>query len=631
MNHRKRLLPALLDTNGNGLSDLWEMQFNGGELFPPDFDPQADPDGDGWTNAQEAVAGTNPFDSTSPGGFLRPQIAYIPAVWSVPVENEPPELITPEAVTITWPTVPGKLYTLFCSPDLTAESWIAVDDPLIGNGTDMGHGITLTQPNGSRPDAMFWRVKVEDIDSDADGLTDAEEYRLGTDPNNAQTLPGIPDLWLAAHFTDILLAAGPAAIDPNADLDGDGLTNAQEAFLGTDPNVPDNPGILQDAIANGDFSQPVIGSTPSNTSDSTWDYWGEGAVPGWTAVVGHNIEFQNITSTPAGNQYCELKAHPEGHYGIKQRVGTRAGATYLLVLDCRDRADVAPVCSTFDVRVDGQTVRRIDFTAPGTPTPPGAWTNVVIPFTAANCITEISLVPVNTLEDTTGCLVDNVKVVQVTITVTFGSGPEPLGDNTSRCLLEEYLETIKVASLGDTWFVKYTDAQGVETLHGVEVATAKEKLIAALKRPGQVVVFDGHSNFGLGPNFSAKVTHKTIADFTHFGVGKTSIPKSFRGDGTESDIIQFTKGDGTTLPENPQDLAAIERVYAEGWAYLTLDPGQIVQSPQNYLVQPLGIEASFITPAIQAVTISSRSNMVILSILRTRAGLNAPPRSLFKA
>ena len=44
MNHRKRLLPALLDTNGNGLSDLWEMQFNGGELFPPDFDPQADPD-----------------------------------------------------------------------------------------------------------------------------------------------------------------------------------------------------------------------------------------------------------------------------------------------------------------------------------------------------------------------------------------------------------------------------------------------------------------------------------------------------------------------------------------------------------------------------------------------------------
>ena len=226
--------PALLDTNGNGLSDLWEVQFNGGQLFPPDFDPQADPDGDGWTNAQEAVAGTNPFDSTSPGGFLRPQITYIPAVWSVPVENGTPELVTPEAVTITWPTVPGKLYTLFCSPDLTAESWLAVDEPLIGNGTDMGHGITLTQPNDSQPDAMFWRVKVEDTNSDGDGLTDAEESVLGTNSALADSDgDGMSDAFKVANG---LNPNDNGSIDlvngPQGDKDGDGLANSVDASPG---------------------------------------------------------------------------------------------------------------------------------------------------------------------------------------------------------------------------------------------------------------------------------------------------------------------------------------------------------------------------------------------------------------
>ena len=61
----KRLLPlcallcatlpafAFVDSNNNGLSDLWERTYNNGQLFGPSFDPQADADGDGWTNAQE--------------------------------------------------------------------------------------------------------------------------------------------------------------------------------------------------------------------------------------------------------------------------------------------------------------------------------------------------------------------------------------------------------------------------------------------------------------------------------------------------------------------------------------------------------------------------------------------------
>ena len=53
-------LHAIVDTNDNGLSDIWEKQHNDNELFSETFDPQVDLDADGWTNAQEAAAGTDP-------------------------------------------------------------------------------------------------------------------------------------------------------------------------------------------------------------------------------------------------------------------------------------------------------------------------------------------------------------------------------------------------------------------------------------------------------------------------------------------------------------------------------------------------------------------------------------------
>ena len=222
--------------------------------------------------------------------------------------------------------------------------------------------------------------------------------------------------------------------------------------------------------------------------------------------------------------------------------------------------------------------------------PPTLTMNFVIPKgkSASNVIEVATAKADITPED--GVVTKSVNLLPVEITVAFGLGPESEGQKNSRELLETYLETIKVSRTGDTWFVKFTDAQGVEKFYGIEIVTTKEKLTDALKRAGQKVVFDGHSNFGLGPNFSGKVTHKTIADFTHFGVGKTSIPKSFRGDGTETDVIPYTNGDGTTLPTNPQDLAAIDRVHSEGWAYLKLESGQVIEAPQNYQISELGIE-----------------------------------------
>ena len=193
---------AILDTNNNGLSDLWERHFNNGSLFDASFNPQGDSDADGWTNAQEAVAGTNPHYPNPPDGLIRPQIVHVPAVVGQPDENGNPGASTPDAIKVAWPTIPGKQYTLLYSADLSAESWLPVGEPFTGTGNVMEYNF----PDLSA-DRAFWRVSVADIDSDADGLTDAEEHQSGSNPNMRDT-------------------------------DNDGINDLPENLQGTNPTIP---------------------------------------------------------------------------------------------------------------------------------------------------------------------------------------------------------------------------------------------------------------------------------------------------------------------------------------------------------------------------------------------------------
>jgi len=301
---------------------------------------------------------------------------------------------------------------------MTEDSWISLQQAAATNdGTRAAYF-----PVNSTDDKMFWRVAVEDMDSDGDGLTNAEECKLGTNRQTDQTIADIPDLWLGTHFTAVLLNGGLNTIDPNGDPDGDGLTNVQEAYVGTNPNVSDNPGIAQESIVNGYFASPVIGNgNRSEVPNPTWDYWGAGGVQGWTAVTGQNIELQKIESTGTNGQYCELKAHPQGHYGIRQRVGTRKGRDYLLFLDCKARQNTNPAANAFSVYINGVFAQAI--------IPTSEWSTRPIPFTATASVSQISLIPIADPNDTMGCLVDNVKLAPVILNIWNGQDVEqPVAD-----------------------------------------------------------------------------------------------------------------------------------------------------------------------------------------------------------
>ena len=105
------------------------------------------------------------------------------------------------------------------------------------------------------------RRRSRPTDTDSDGLTDAEESQLGTDPNNADSdSDGIPD-------GREVNALGSNPLD--TDTDSDGLTDALEVDHSCDVNAPDTDGEgLGDAFeANSGFSECSLADTDGDGDD----------------------------------------------------------------------------------------------------------------------------------------------------------------------------------------------------------------------------------------------------------------------------------------------------------------------------------------------------------------------------
>lgn len=122
-----------------------------------------------------------------------------------------------------------------------------------------------------------------DIDSDGDGLTDAQEAELGTDPANPDTdgdgvidsveiVSGTDPFTPDAAAPEAPVEEVPAATEPGLDSDGDNLTDAAELEIGTDPFSPDSDG---DGIS--DFDEVGFDpATATGTNPALWDSDGDG-------------------------------------------------------------------------------------------------------------------------------------------------------------------------------------------------------------------------------------------------------------------------------------------------------------------------------------------------------------------
>ncbi len=253
--------PNSADTDGDGLPDAWELAHG---TDPLANDASADPDQDGLTNLQEWQHGTNPFSTDTDDDWM-------PDTWEIDHGLDP-----------------------------------AADDADLDPDGDSLSNLEEYQAG----------LDPQVADADGDGLPDGVEIKTWhTDPTDPDTDgDGMPDGWEALNGTDPLVS--DAALDP----DGDQLSNLDEFLAGTDPLDADTDG---DGVSDRDellasFTDPLVadfngqssvlceaGGVAATNLVGTWQAGGD-------ALIG---------LSGCGSLDYSLAAPSSGVYGVEVEVG----------------------------------------------------------------------------------------------------------------------------------------------------------------------------------------------------------------------------------------------------------------------------------------------------------------------
>ncbi|QHI70617.1 hypothetical protein [Tichowtungia aerotolerans] len=116
------------DSDADGMADAWEIQLFGSMGAA---DGTADFDGDGFSVAQEFVAGTDPFDADS---YLR---------------------ITGVTDELRWKSVQGKRYRVLTTTNLSEGAWMVEASGIPGGFSESSHPVSKSN------DVVYFKVEVE--------------------------------------------------------------------------------------------------------------------------------------------------------------------------------------------------------------------------------------------------------------------------------------------------------------------------------------------------------------------------------------------------------------------------------------------------------------------------------------
>jgi hypothetical protein len=128
-------LRLLRDDDNDGLPDVWEQKYFGNSTNALPF---ADSDGDGVSNLQEYIAGTDPTSASSQLLITKIEINQNPA-----------------SLTLTWPSVTNRFYTVEAAsgaPGVFVPLWVS-----LGNVIESSFSEPLTNNSAAR----FYRIRAE--------------------------------------------------------------------------------------------------------------------------------------------------------------------------------------------------------------------------------------------------------------------------------------------------------------------------------------------------------------------------------------------------------------------------------------------------------------------------------------